>query len=272
MKKILYALCMALTMSAPLPSLASGELLFAVSEGTSGGTDNAQLVAKYQPLADLISKAVGKPVVVVPAREFSTLESGMKANQYDFVMARPSDYPARGLRDHKYRFVASTLPEGQCYLIVNKDSPIKTLADIKGKRIVMLEKVAYMSRFCTAELRDQGINVRNENVMYAREQGAVGFFLENKLGDVGAVASYSGIAKKWEKDGNRIVHKSAPRPYAPLIASNRITPQQVSAIQKQLLALDPASSTDGVIKATGAKGFDAGSEQRLRDLLKWLAV
>lgn len=168
MKKSFYALCTALALITPLSALAAGELLFAVSEGTSGGTDNAQLLTKYQPLAELISKAVGKPVIIVPAREFSTLESGMKANRYDFIMARPSDYPARGLRDYKYRFVASTLPDGQCYLIVNKDSPIKALSDVKGKRIVMPEKVAYMSRFCTAELRDQGINVRHENVMYAR--------------------------------------------------------------------------------------------------------
>ena len=29
-------------------------------------------------------------------------------------MARPSDYPARGLRDYGYRYVASTKPDGQC--------------------------------------------------------------------------------------------------------------------------------------------------------------
>jgi hypothetical protein len=39
---------------------------------------------------------------VVLVREFSSLEDGMKTGAFDFVFARPSDYPARGIRDHGY--------------------------------------------------------------------------------------------------------------------------------------------------------------------------
>lgn len=153
------------------------------------------MIAKYQPLANVIAAAIGAKVDVVFVREFKALESGMQTNRFDFMMARPSDYPARGLRDYKYRFVASAKPDGQCLIVVPRDSPIKTLADAKGKRFVMPEKVSYMSRFCAAELRDQGILLDKENVKYVREQGAVTFYMDNHFSDVGGLASYSGAAK-----------------------------------------------------------------------------
>ncbi len=247
-------------------------LIMGVSEGTSGGLDHAQVVTKYQGLADVIGRSIKQKVNVVFAREFSALEEGMKTGRYDFVIARPSDYPARGLRDYGYKYVASAKPDGQCFLIVPKDSPVKTLADVKGKRIALPEPAAYMTKFCRAELRTQGIDTSGPNVQYVREQGAVAFYLENKFADVGGVASYSGVARKWEKDGNRIVHKSVPQPYFPLIAGKKISTAQVEAIQKSLVAMVGNPADEQVLKTVGIKEFDISSEKRLKDLLTWLGV
>lgn len=98
-------------------------LSLAVSEGSSGGINAEAAHAKYQPLADVLGSAIHADIKVVFVRDFARLANGMKENQFDLVLARPSDYPARGMRDHQYRFVASASPEGQCALIVHKDSP-----------------------------------------------------------------------------------------------------------------------------------------------------
>lgn len=248
------------------------QLVLGISEGTSGGLDHAQVITKYQGLAEVVGRAMKAKVSVVFAREFKQLEEGMQTGRFDFVMARPSDYPARGMRDYGYSYVASTKPDGQCFIIVPKGSPLKSIADVKGKRIVLPEQVAYMSRFCSAELRDQGIQLDKENVQYVREQAAVGFYLENKFADVGGVASYSGIAKKWEKDGNRILHKSVAQPYFPLVAHKRVRPEQIKAIQAELLALPDSESGQEVLKRIGIQQFDTGSEARMRELLKWLNI
>lgn len=250
----------------------AADLTMGISEGTSGGLDHAQVIAKYQPLANVIAAAIGAKVDVVFVREFKALESGMQTNRFDFMMARPSDYPARGLRDYKYRFVASAKPDGQCLIVVPRDSPIKTLADAKGKRFVMPEKVSYMSRFCAAELRDQGILLDKENVKYVREQGAVTFYMDNHFSDVGGLASYSGAAKKWLQAGNRVIHKSVEQPYFPLIASGEIPEAQVAAARKAVLSLGETPAGQAVLKGIGIERFDAGGEQRLRELLKWLGT
>ncbi|MGC1173204.1 phosphate/phosphite/phosphonate ABC transporter substrate-binding protein [Polaromonas sp.] len=248
------------------------QLVLGISEGTSGGLDHAQVIAKYQGLAEVIGRAIKSKVSVVFAREFKQLEEGMQTGRFDFVMARPSDYPARGMRDYGYSYIASTKPDGQCFIIVPKGSALKSVAELKGKRIALPEQVAYMSRFCSAELRDRGIQLDKESVQYVREQAAVGFYLDNKFADVGGVASYSGIAKKWEKDGNRILHKSVAQPYFPMVAHKRIRPEQLKAIQAELMTLPDSESGQEVLKRIGIQQFDTGSETRMRDLLKWLNI
>lgn len=71
-----------------------------VSEGSSGGLDHAQVLAKYRGLADVISRSIKQKVNLVFVREFSALEDGMKTGRFDLVFARPSDYPARGVRHY----------------------------------------------------------------------------------------------------------------------------------------------------------------------------
>lgn len=270
MNRHLALLILALSLALPLPSQADSDLVLAVSEGTSGGLDHAQVIAKYKGLADALGRGMKTTVNVVFIREFSALEEGLKTSRFAFVIARPSDYPARGMRDHGYNYVASAKPDGQCYIVVGKGSPLKTLDDIKGKKIVMPEKAAYMSRFCAAELRDKGIDLGKENVQYVREQAAVGFYLDNKFAEVGAIASYSGIGKKWEADGNRILHKSVAQPYFPLVAYGKIRPDQIQAVQKELLALSNSESGQELLKRIGVKEFDTGAEDRMRALLKWM--
>lgn len=264
------AACLSLW-AAPLTLAHSASYLtFGVSEGTSGGLDHAQVIAKYEGLAQVLSKTLGQKVNVVFVREFKALESGMKEGRFDFVMARPSDYPARALRDYNYRFVASALPDGQCLIVVPKDSKITTLEGIKGQRTVMPEQVSYMSRLCRAEMRDNNVLPPKDSVKYVREQGAVTFYLQNKLADVGTLASYSGAAAKWVKDGQTVLYKGKPQPYFPMIASPKVSAAQVAQVQRSLAELGSEDSGQAVLNTIGIQKFDTSTEKRLRDLLPFL--
>jgi ABC-type phosphate/phosphonate transport system substrate-binding protein len=248
------------------------DLVMAISEGSSGGTDHARVIAKYQGLADAIGKSINQKVNVVFIREFSALEDGLQNQRFDLAMARPSDYPARAMRDYGYRFVASAKPEGHCLIIVPQDAAYKTLADIKGKRIVLPNPAAYMTKFCTAELRDQGIDLAKEKVERVREQGAVPFYLTNKFGDVGGVASYSGVAKALDQTGHRVLHTSVAQPYFPIVVNKALSASQVQSIQRAVMELSETEDGRAVLKNIGIQGFDTGSEKRLRALLAWLGT
>lgn len=59
-------------------SLHAQALLLAVSEGTSGGLDAAQVIAKYKDVGDAIGRGLRTNVNVVFVRDFATLEEGLK--------------------------------------------------------------------------------------------------------------------------------------------------------------------------------------------------
>ena len=274
------ALCLGASASAApaaaAPAAAPAGLLFAVSEGTSGGgsaVTDEQIAAKYKPLTDVMQQALGQPVRVKYVRDFRALDEGMKSGTFDLVIARPSDYPARGVRDHGYRAVTTTRPDGHCLLVVPKDSPYKTIEDVKdigGKRLILPEDIAYMTTFCTAELRDRGLRVLPEQTYYVREQAAIPFSLNNKLAQIGGIASYSGAAKRLDKDGLRVLYTSRAQPFLPLIAGRRISPEQVAALRAGMVALADTPQGASQLAAIGLKNFDTDPQPRLLALLQWL--
>lgn len=249
---------------------AKNQLVLAVSEGTSGGITAEAGRAKYQPLADALGLAIHADVKVNFVREFAALEKGMKEHQFDLVIARPSDYPARGMLNDQYQFVATAQPDGRCMLIVHKDSPLKTVNELHGRTFILPEESAYMSRFCRAELREQGIRIAQEKVHFVREQGAIPFAIENKISDVGGVASYSGAYGKWIKDGHRVLFESRTQPYMPVVASPKLSGEEVSKLQAMLVALTSDESGQQILKRIGIKGFIGTEEAKLRKLPAWL--
>lgn len=249
------------------------QLILAVSEGTSGAQDSGDVLNKYADFVALLQRVLGRPVAVVLARDFGMLEKQMKHRAYDFVLARPSDYPARGVRDYGYSLVTITRGDGHAVFIVRKDSPLKDLGDLRGKAILLPEKAAYMSRVAVATLRDNGIDVAKEPaVQYQRDQAVIGYAVENGLADVGAVASYSGVAKNWEKKGGRILFRGSNRPYQPLIASPNVPHQDVEKLRAALVGLDQNEEGRLLLRRLGFAGFTQGREEEMLDLLKWLGV
>ncbi|HEY9095432.1 MAG TPA: PhnD/SsuA/transferrin family substrate-binding protein [Hydrogenophaga sp.] len=253
------------------PLGASAERVLAVSEGTSGGgagVTDAQMAVKYKPLVDVMEKVLQDTVKVRYVRSFAKLEQGMGDGSFDLVIARPSDYPARGVRNHGFAAVTTTLPDGHCLLVVRQDAPFKTLQEIQGQSLILPEQSAYMTKFCLAELRDQGI--QPGKIHFVREQAAIPFSLGNGLVAVGGIASYSGAAKRLEAEGLRVLFKSRAKPFLPLIAGRRVSPEQVQALRSAMSELVATQEGAAALGAIGLKAFDTDPQPRLLALLDWL--
>jgi ABC-type phosphate/phosphonate transport system substrate-binding protein len=128
-----------------------------------------------------------------------------------------------------------------------------------------------MSRFCRADLRDNGIDIAKETkLQYLREQDVVGYAVESGIIDAGGVASFSGVARNWEKKGGRILHRSVKQPYFPLIANGNLPRADVEKVRKAFIQLSESESGKEVLQSLGVQGFASGDEQRLVKLLSWL--
>lgn len=255
------------------PAAAAGEWLIAVSEGTSGSQSTLEVMARYEELVRAIGRAVNRKVSFFLARDFEMLEDGVRRQAYHLVLARPSDYPARAMRDRGYQLVVTTRGDGYIRFIVPKDSPLKSVREVSGRRIAFPEDISYAARVATATLRDNGIDIgREKSVQYFRDQAAIGFVLEAGLADVGAVMSYSGVGRDWEKKGGRVLLDGPRKPYMPMVASPRVSAQELAQLRAALIALDQTPAGQATLKRIGIGGFEPREPGELIALLKWLGM
>jgi len=266
MLKILAAVAVLLL---PLAGHAAEEtMLFGVNEGTSGTMGFADRQEKYQPFADYLGKAVKKQVKLESASDLKNLVRSLTAARYDMVLIRPSHISAAAMRDQNYSLLAAAKGESVAYFIVHKDSPLKSKNDLKGKRIVMPDEIAYPTKIGLAMLRD--IGNPTSDIKLFRSQEAVGYAIEQKLSDVGVVISYSKVWKDWEKNGHRAIWQSEKLPYWSIVVSPKVKPEVVAKLRDALIALDTTEEGKKILEKIGVKGFVAGNQQAYLDMLAWV--
>ena len=119
------------------------------------------LRTNWEPLLKAMSEKTGLEVKPFFASDYAGIIEGMRFGKVQMAWyGNKSAMEAVDRADGEI-FAQSVAANGDpgywSVIIVPKDSPIKTLAEIKGKRIALPEPAAYMTKFCRAELRDKGI-------------------------------------------------------------------------------------------------------------------
>ena len=251
-------------------SQVQGQLIFAINEGGSGNLDATEVFLRYEDFAKFVEKALGSHLSLVAVRDIKVLRQSVETGAYTLVLSRPADILAEAIRDHGYRPVVVAKEPAHALFIVNKNSPLTTIADVKGKRIVTPDRYAYMWRIASAMLRDNKISMATEQVRAMRDQAAIGWSMENGFFDVGVVASFSGVGRTWEKRGGRVIAKSPEVPNTPLVASPKISPARLAKIRAALIALESTQEGVAILKKIGLTGFKETSPEAFLDLLKWL--
>ena len=245
--------------------------VFAINEGGAGNADAADILFRYQELGEVVEKALRVKVSIVNARGRDRLKENLKSHAYALLLARPNDVPAEAVRDFGYQPVVSAKEPYQTLFIVVKTSPIKTIADVKGRTILTPDQYSNMWRAANAMLRDNKIDMGKEAVRSMRDQAAIGWSLENGFFDVGVVNSASGVGRSWEKNGGRVIARSRDQINMPLIASPKVSAAQVERLRAAIIALDATESGQAILKKIGMPaGFRESPRQAYLDFLTWL--
>jgi ABC-type phosphate/phosphonate transport system substrate-binding protein len=247
-----------------------GQLIFAVNEGGSGNLDATEIFLRYEDFVRICEKALGARLTLVAVRDIQVLQRSLETGSYALVLSRPADMLAQAVRDYGYAPVAVSREPAHALFIVNKDSPLRSLADVRGKRIVTPDRYAYMWRIAYAMLRDNNIAMAKEHVRAMRDQAAIAWAMENNFFDVGVVASFSPAGRTWEKKGGRVLAMSPEVPNTPMIASRKVSPAQVAKLRDALIALDTSDEGKAVLKRINVAAFKPTSAQAFVELLSWL--
>ncbi len=115
-----------------------------------------QLVEYHTPLKLYLEKQLQRPVDLVTAPDFAEFMARTQKGEYDLVLTAPHLGRLAETRDGYIRIV-KTGHEVQGIFLVRKDSAIRSLADLKGKTIMMAQPISIIYQMGVEELRKNNL-------------------------------------------------------------------------------------------------------------------
>ena len=99
----------------------------------------AETVEYFKPLADYLSVKLGREVKLLPAKDFPSFWQSIANSEFDLVQLNQYQY-VKSAKEVGYRVIAKNEEDGESSfagaVIVRKDSQLRSLADLKGKKIL----------------------------------------------------------------------------------------------------------------------------------------
>jgi len=249
------------------------DLVFSVTEGVTYQATPKEIREKFEPLAELIGKALHRNVRVVLVPGYDDVRAGLARQDYDLAYIHPAHVAMAEVKARRYRAVAWTsgYTDYTVSLLAKSDEPIGSLVDLKGRKLVTPDPDSITSAMVRAMLSDQNVRPPDLKILTTRYQDAVPFYLENGFAQVGATAA-NAVVKVWTDKGGKVVFRSRGVPIKQFIASSRLSRDEQERIQDVLVNLTQSEAGRRALAASGYKGFvvpDADVEQ---STIAWLGL
>jgi ABC-type phosphate/phosphonate transport system substrate-binding protein len=242
-------------------------LVFAVNEGATTVITHDELLDRYAGLAKSMQRALRRPVKVEVFPDTARFRSALERRQFDIVFGKTVNLLAGMIRDKRYQAIVKTKAPYVAGFITVKDSPIKTAADLRGKVVVMPERV-FTTKLGEATLRELGLKENDVTIRYVKFQEAVAVSVESGAADVGVVNPT--VKQDWLKKGNTVLMEAKPVPNWSIIASAAVSQAELARLRRALVALKDSEGGSEVLKAISVPEFVAAANSEYLELLKFI--
>lgn len=235
--RILFVL-FALLFAMPLLAMAK-ELKFGVLPRLT----EKEMREGFTPLADYLSKELGVKVTLVIPKDFDTWRKEAEARQYDIVYTNPYLYVLlkKAVPETEVIAIASEPEIGDDIkgtIIVKKDSPIKSIADLKGKTIAATDPGsagAYLVQMVM--LKKAGLKKEDVKVIFEKKRDPVAEAVLSGKADAGFVRDDDVEKLKAGPEKFRKLAVSDPIPNWPIAIAKKMDSAMAKKIKDAILKL-----------------------------------
>ncbi len=241
-------LVLSITLIALLVAIAAPAVAQDIKIGVLAKRGAGKCMQKWGATAAYLTQKMGTKVVIIPMK-FEAIEPAVAAGKIDFVLANSAFYvglekkfgvtPVATLINSRK---GNALSEFGGVVLVKADSPIQTLADIKGKKFMVVKKSSFGgAQMAWRLLVDNGINPETDcsAFLFGNKHDNVVLAIKNGACDAGSVRSDT--MERMADEGTinmadfRIIHKVDDA--FPFVHSTRLYPEWPMAACKNV---DPA--------------------------------
>jgi phosphonate transport system substrate-binding protein len=248
-------------------------LTFAVNEGVTYRVSSDETRSHYAAIAADLTKLLGQPVTVEPVADYKALRKGLSDKAYDLALVHPAHIAIGAIKSGHWQLVAVTkgYEDYRASFLVRADSPLKTLADLRGRKLGAPDEDSITAWMVRATIRDALGDPKQVTTTYTRYQDAVPFMVENTFTQAGATAS-NGIVKDWVGKGGRVLARSKAVPIKQLIASPNLAPDQVQKLRAYFIGLDSTDEGRRKLEPLKVQGYAAYDADALLAIGTWLGL
>ncbi len=284
MKKCI-ATCLLILFVAAVPACERQEHARSNVDGSGGGASPTSIriglipeqnifkqVERYEPIADYLSEKTGVAVQLKILLRYGNIIDNFVSEGLDAAFFGSFTY---ALAHKKMGVRVIVRPESidgsssYCgFIFVRRDSGIRTVADMRGKRFAFVDKATTAGYvFPLAYFRQHGVDFRSylrEFYFAGTHENAIEDVLDRKA-DIGAAKNT--IFEKLAAGNHRIRQELlvlARSPYVPengLAVRRDLDPAIVKRLRSALLAMDKDAEGAALLRSFGAKRFIATTEE-----------
>jgi ABC-type phosphate/phosphonate transport system substrate-binding protein len=265
--------CFVLLLLGSAPAYAVTDFVFAVTEGVTYQATPKDIRDKFDPIAELLSRALRRNVKLVLVPAYDDARAGLAKQEFDLAFIHPAHVALAEVKAGRYQALAWTsgFTEYAVSLLAAGDSPIKSLAELKGRVLVTPDPDSITAVMVRAMLRGEKLGPADVKVITTRYQDAVPFYIENTFAQVGATAA-SAVVKQWTDKGGKVVVRSRGVPIKQVIVSTKVPVEDRERVRDVLLQLAQSDPGRKALAAVGYKGFVAPVTDVEQSSITWLGL
>jgi ABC-type phosphate/phosphonate transport system substrate-binding protein len=236
-------------------SAAAQELVLAINEGVTY-QDGGPASERFKPLLALLSKELKQNVKLITVDKYATFEKGLAENKYDLVFIHPAHIGLQAVKKDGYvgLVTAKGYTDYRARVMIAKTSPMKSLQDLRGKKIGVPSLESITTTMFTANLRELGFQQPEKNYTATRYQDAVPFMIDNGFVDAGVTGS-AAVEKAWVAKGGRVLAETKPVPIKQFLASKKLSEADREKVRNLLLDLSDNEAGKNALAKIGMTGF-----------------
>jgi phosphonate transport system substrate-binding protein len=187
---LFLANCTAATSKGNNTKITSEKLRFSVTDTLT----LEDLQRDYGALRTALEEILEKKVEFVPLGSYTAAAAALQLDQVDFVLTGPSEYVVMRARTNAVPVIALTRPNYYTVISVSANSGIKSVAELKGKKVAMWEVGSTSGHLGpTKMLMDAGLDPKSDvKILLLKGDGLPAL----RKGNVDA---WGGSAVKYEK-------------------------------------------------------------------------
>jgi phosphonate transport system substrate-binding protein len=239
-------------------------------------TENLKM---FTPLAKYLEAKLGRKVVLESSKNFSEFWEKVKHKRYDLVHLNQYQYLSAH-KESQYEIIAKNEEFGRdtitSLIIVKKSSPINSIKDLKGKRIIFGgNRTAMMSYILPrAMLKNAGLRQGDYSYEFALNPpnalAAVALGQADACGVGDVILKLDVLGAQYNREDYRVIKRSQPVPHLAWAVKPSLTEQTKNRLRQILSRLDGSQEGKRILKKAKLTNIKAATHSEYQELYKYL--